>query len=169
MVVGNPIKFFFQEVVEGDVRKVNKESNDSQTGGGARDLRISPAAEFWEGLLDFFPQEASVRERSGQVVTTGSILSTKVTLMGPTKSRRNECRICKIWTIPNWRITNEQFELEKSKGLTRFYILTLDSNGKVWADTFLSSSIESFEPSVRLKIQKRIKECKKTIRGIIII
>ena len=36
----------YKKIVDGDLRKFSATSNDTQTGGGARDLRFSPAAEF---------------------------------------------------------------------------------------------------------------------------
>lgn len=49
-------EILFHEIADGDVRKFNAESNDADTGGGARDLRFSLR---FEAVLDrFFPQDA---------------------------------------------------------------------------------------------------------------
>lgn len=42
-------EILFHEIADGDVRKFNAESNDADTGGGARDLRFSLR---FEAVLD---------------------------------------------------------------------------------------------------------------------
>ena len=50
------------EITEADIRKINANSNDAQTGGGARDLRFS--IDFAPCLDRFFPQEVSYEGRT---------------------------------------------------------------------------------------------------------
>lgn len=43
-------RFIFKELVEGDFRKFFAQSNDTDSGGGARDLRYKPQKEFYPFL-----------------------------------------------------------------------------------------------------------------------
>lgn len=47
--IGNPSgikRIVYKEIVSGDLKKFEAQSNDSDTGGGARDLRFNPYNEF---------------------------------------------------------------------------------------------------------------------------
>ena len=44
----------YKKIVDGDLRKFAATSNDQPTGGGARDLRFSPAKEFMGAFKNYF-------------------------------------------------------------------------------------------------------------------
>ena len=100
-------EILFHEIADGDVRKFNAESNDADTGGGARDLRFSLR---FEAVLDrFFPQDA-IKEgrksyRLGDFVYKDTDGQMKVQRnihydFQPTNARPNELRICQLSKVP---------------------------------------------------------------------
>jgi hypothetical protein len=102
------IRVFYQELKEGDLLKLNAESNTAPTGGGARDLRVSPEAQFRPFFERMFPSTTSVRSKRGSVtVNVGQVRwSTDegtqvrdVELWPPTDVRPHELRIAKIHQI----------------------------------------------------------------------
>jgi hypothetical protein len=170
--IGTPIKAFYQEVVVGDLKKYDNKSNTSKTGGGARDLRISPVGVFWDGLTSFFPKIKTERERIGVLYTkTGSQFeSAEVILMQPTGSRKNECRICKIRTIKGWSITKEEYESKIKGGHKWFFLLILDDQNQVWASKFCSDVLLKMHPKVQKPLIAQIKKYngkRKTLRNIV--
>lgn len=170
--IGNPVKAFYQEVVAGDLKKYENKSNTSKTGGGARDLRISPVSAFWEELNAFFPTTKTERERIGIISSKkgNKIDSVDAVLMRPTGSRKNECRICKIRTIKGWSISEEEYRIKTGEGHKWFFLLVLDDKNQVWASKFSSSVLEKMDAKIRepLKAQmKKYKGKKKTIRNIV--
>ena len=44
----------YKKIVDGDLRKFSATSNDQPSGGGARDLRFSPAGEFMAAFEKMF-------------------------------------------------------------------------------------------------------------------
>src|SRR5207302_548034 len=51
-----PLLVFYKEAKPGDIKKFREVSNVAQSGGGARDLRVSPAALFQPGLQQILSQ-----------------------------------------------------------------------------------------------------------------
>ena len=84
----------YKRIVEGDLSKFTATSNITQTGGGARDLRFSPAAVF-------FPVFQRMFEKDFDGVLRGHFswanhTPTDANVHPPTNSRPNEVRIAKI-------------------------------------------------------------------------
>lgn len=82
----------YKKIVAGDFRKFRAESNDTPTGGGARDLRFSPANEFTAQFNRMFTQAGSAGTLTGQFYWNG-LPPTDVTIHQPTNARPNEVRI----------------------------------------------------------------------------
>lgn len=95
-------RILYKEIVEGDRRKADAESNDSASGGGARDFRfpyeaVLPAVEL------IFPTKAT---RRGKTVHQGTFswhepgstqaVSRPAEFMSPTKSRPSEGWISQV-------------------------------------------------------------------------
>jgi len=60
-------RIVYKEIVEGDFRKFKAESNDADTGGGARDLRFRPHDEFAKVFRELFPRsQQKTRKRDGK-------------------------------------------------------------------------------------------------------
>lgn len=99
-----------REVLDGDVRKFKALSNDSPTGGGARDLRLRPAEAFAKFLARMFPQTRQVSRRAnvgvqGQVrigelhwkeSPNGEEKRAPIEVWEPTAARKGEMRLAKV-------------------------------------------------------------------------
>lgn len=71
------VRILAREIVEGDEKKRHAESNVTQSGGGARDLRFSPSEEF-DGLLTRMFPHAEVKRTSRNNPVSGRRESTTV-------------------------------------------------------------------------------------------
>lgn len=88
-------RILFKRIVPGDIRKLNAESNDARTGGGARDFRFSPANIFWPVFKQMFPAvDSQGRLHATFKWENGTETSTLV--FPPTPSRSSECRIASV-------------------------------------------------------------------------
>lgn len=83
----------YKRIVEGDLSKFTATSNIRQTGGGARDLRFSPASEFFPVFQKMFSQQGSVLVGRFSWVNHSD---TEAVIHPPTNSRPNEVRIGRI-------------------------------------------------------------------------
>lgn len=101
-----PVLFVYKEIVAGDLRKLLAESNDSKTGGGARDLRL-PAKSFRPVMQRIFTRDAT--GRGGRPIRVADVTyldeqgeprQTEIQYWPPTNSRPREDRISKIHASP---------------------------------------------------------------------
>lgn len=138
---GRPSLAYFQAVVEGDVRKLLAESNDSTSGGGARDLRMPQV--FLGALLPFFPKEA---EGGHEAFIYSSPKGRRadsrlIKLHLPTTSRPNEIRIGKIHEIEGWKLSAQEYATLRQSGDEVYFLLTLDMDGRTWAQLAKHSAL----------------------------
>lgn len=97
MANGNPpltgVKLIiYKKIVPGDFRKFRAESNDAPTGGGARDLRFSPANEFMPQFNRMFKTPGVEGTLTGELYWHG-LPPSNVIIHQPTNARPNEVRI----------------------------------------------------------------------------
>lgn len=103
------IRILLQSIEAGDRRKFKASSNDSSTGGGARDLRFRPEDEFLPFFRRMFPhkryQTRTVKGNKTQIeVLSGTVtwnqlnkeMNAKMEIWPATNARPNECRIARI-------------------------------------------------------------------------
>lgn len=132
-------RVIFREFLPGDRRKKDAESADASSGGGARDLRLSPGYEFDAIVKAMFPQSKQVQRKRGGVTTALTIQvgtmhwlagtqhqSVDVEFEPPTDARPGEWRLTKIPAIPP--LTNPP---PSSQGLV-FILLVENDQGEVW-------------------------------------
>lgn len=101
------VRAVYREIKEGDIRKLQAESNDDpNAGGGARDLRF-PKSGFDTVLRQIFTGNVTgARSRAIRVATvsyldkSGVSKTTKLEYWPPTASRPTEVRIAKIHESP---------------------------------------------------------------------
>lgn len=165
------LRIFFQEVRAGDRRKLAAQSNDAQTGGGARDLRV-PHEKFGPLFGKMFPNEVRrVRSRGGdrrEVVCNGGPLywvdehgehSIDVEYEPPTSARPAEGRLTRIHEIP--------MLAEKVPGAEEgrcFLLLVQNGTKKVFHHYVTAAQLDS--GGWNLVLQTAINECiKKTPTG----
>ncbi|MCK0515933.1 MULTISPECIES: hypothetical protein [Actinomycetes] len=101
-----PVLFVYKEVVAGDLRKLVAESNDSKTGGGARDLRL-PWKTFRSIMHRIFTEDGV--GRGGKQIRVARVTyldknevaqTTELEYWPPTSSRPTEDRISRIHASP---------------------------------------------------------------------
>ncbi len=96
------VEVLCHEITEADVRKINATSNDSQTGGGARDLRFS--IDYAPYLDRLFPQEITYEGRTPYRIGAFEHIDAKGKktveqvryAFQPTNARAREVRIAQI-------------------------------------------------------------------------
>ena len=114
----------YKKIVEGDMKKFYAVSNVTQSGGGARDLRFSPADQFMPIFKRMFRTENDDGTYSGYF-NWPNHTSTEVTVHPPTNSRPTEARIAKVHEcIPEKCIPQSAGDC--------ILIMILDSDNKVW-------------------------------------
>lgn len=82
----------YKKIVEGDLSKFTATSNFSPTGGGARDLRFSPANEFFAAFNRMFSYNNDGTYLCGYF-SWHNHAPTEVSIYPPTNARPNEVRI----------------------------------------------------------------------------
>ena len=107
---GDIARIVFREILEGDRLKFIAQSNISDTGGGARDLRFRGWDQMEEVLRKLFPgTEVAKRRRAGADTleiysgrfhwlrkSDGVEVSREALLEPPTDARPNEARITRV-------------------------------------------------------------------------
>lgn len=100
---GNRIdRILLREIVDGDKRKFLAESNDSPSGGGARDIRFRPEDRFLPFLKKMFPTPAIIKGKTcytGECrwgVADGAERRDEMEIWPATNARPNECRLAKV-------------------------------------------------------------------------
>lgn len=148
----HPTLLYFQEILPGDVRKYRTESADAQTGGGARDLRISPAATYEPVLRQMFSNQTDKLDVTDGTVewTTlaGNDESTTVQLRPPNVSRPNELRIGRFYDIGGWSIDEGQYAAEREAGHRWFFVLEKGATGIVTARLLQEQHLDLEDPLV---------------------
>lgn len=103
-------RILYKELVEGDLRKLQAQSNDSDTGGGARDFRFRSFGKLLPVIKQLFPQTEQVqRRRDNKPVmvdiykgtfywydAAGNVQSKEGYMEPPTSARPGEGRIPRV-------------------------------------------------------------------------
>lgn len=112
--VGQVARILYKEIVAGDLRKIHAESNDSDTGGGARDFRFGSYPNIAGIVMQMFPNQITEnRRRNGLIVPTtifsgvfywedpaGNQRNATSFFEPPTDARPSEGRITKVHEQP---------------------------------------------------------------------
>lgn len=112
--MGQVARILYKEIVPGDLRKIHAESNDADTGGGARDFRFGSYPSIAAIVMKMFPnQVVETRRRSGVPTPTtiysgtfywrdrtGNNLSASSYFEPPTDARPAEGRITRVHEQP---------------------------------------------------------------------
>lgn len=152
-------RIVFKEIPPGDLRKFEAQSNDADTGGGARDLRFRNWDQWKHVLISLFPQPVTVyRRRDNQQVPLtaysgrfhwkgpdGGEYSQEALLEPPTDARPNEARIAQVHKYGCFHT------LPPVVGTGRLLLLLVQMNdGRVWPvfATEYSLEREAWHPQV---------------------
>ncbi|TBV05058.1 hypothetical protein [Phytopseudomonas dryadis] len=112
--MGQVARILYKEIVPGDLRKIHAESNDADTGGGARDFRFGSYPSIAAIVMKMFPnQVVETRRRSGVPTPTniysgtfywrdrtGNVLGANSYFEPPTDARPAEGRITRVHEQP---------------------------------------------------------------------
>lgn len=153
------VPIYAQQVLPGDIRKYNASSSDSGTGGGARDLRVSPADRFEPLLRDLLPDpggEDGITQ--GAVNWTGpdgrhgnSILE----LWPPTPARQSELRLARFYEVGGWAVSEEELQRRSAAGERLFYVLEVTPRGRRVARIATEQQLRAESPQLGQLIEAR--------------
>lgn len=160
--VPDPRLLVFREVLPGDVRKQRAESNDSATGGGARDLRFRHGDEMSPILTRMFPspadEEGVTRGNVCWVDSDRRVQTAEIEFWRPTDARPNEVRLGCIYNVLSWNVDDAAYQESQRNGQRWFYYLVLDGRGRVWARLFRQEHLANENPLVRDYVRQRIAD-----------
>ena len=131
----------YKKIVEGDLSKFTATSNITPSGGGARDLRFSPATEFFPVFQRMFTQNGPILSGYFSWVNHAD---TRVEIHPPTNARPNEVRIGRIdECFPQDVIPNDSSDC--------VLLIILDSTGRVspYFTSQASLQHEAWHPAIR--------------------
>lgn len=163
-------RVFYQELKEGDRRKIQASSNDAPSGGGARDLRIPEEAfgEFFERLL---PGTASRRSNRRMVqVRMGNV-------KWPQNETEFEEHVLEIWPPTSrrpleLRIAQVNRNFPSSVPAGRAFVLVIqDTDGEIWGHYTTEKELRTgdWDERVRASIVACIDSTRPTrsVRGFV--
>lgn len=142
MVSNSVSRIIFREVKEGDLRKFTATSNDSPSGGGARDFRYRPFDRFDGIFARVLPgRKSESRVRNGMRTTetlytapvsvphnNGSVSRHELTFEPPTTAREGEGRLAQL----------DKYDLDPPKNEGRVLLLIIEDGGGHVILTFFS-------------------------------
>jgi hypothetical protein len=148
---GDIARIVFREILDGDRLKFVAQSNISESGGGARDLRFRGWDAMEEALRKLFPQTRVAKRRrvgsetleiyAGQFhwvrKSDGIEVSREALLEPPTDARPNEARITRVHEYDCFTISAPE---EGAGRLMVLFIQKLD--GSVWPFVITERSLE---------------------------
>jgi hypothetical protein len=166
------VLLFFKQALQGDLSKYRHQSSTSGTGGGARDLRISPAEVYRAPLQQILPNAGPRLDVTQGVVcwqTPTGVAQSVVELWSPTRQRPLELRLAQWAGVGAWNITDSTFNGETSAGRRLFYILELDVAGLVWARVLKEADLGGENPMVANHIRNRIQgtQGRRAVTGLV--
>ena len=139
--VGNVARILYKELVEGDLRKLRAESNDADTGGGARDFRFGSYRTLLPVIKAMFPRTAQEdRKRNGVVAqidvfkgtfywkSATGVESKEAVFEPPTDARPSEGRIARVHEYPCFDASNVKIGV----GNRVLLLLIQLDDGTVW-------------------------------------
>ncbi len=140
----------WRQLNDGDYRKFVAESNDSASGGGARDLRFRRFDKFEPILGQMFPGRSPNQGPRGVEVFTGTIAwkegaSTR-RMVGkiwpPTKARPGEGRLA---TVDRYK---PFIDAQRFPGEVELVVLVHDSDNEVWPYVIGHTQLEEWEEQI---------------------
>ncbi len=149
-----PVLIFWQKIVPGDLRKMEAQSNDAATGGGARDLRF-PDTPFRPAFEKMFPEPVDLHGRPvrrGHLVwedKDGNRREQVIEYWPPTEARSIEGRLARIHEIEPLRNPPSPRDgmlilllvLDDAAEVRAFYATTADLRDK-WHDDVAKPILE---------------------------
>lgn len=179
--VGQVARILYKEIVAGDLRKIHAESNDADTGGGARDFRFGSYQNISAVVMQMFPNQVLENRRRGgvSVPTTiysgqfywsdpiGNIHSSISFFEPPTDARPTEGRIARVHEQPC--LSTELMPMP-SEGNRVFLLLIQLLDGTVWpyyAEERTLRTVGLWDPQVAQKMLQCIDSRRRADQAVI--
>ena len=147
-----PVRILYQEVTPATILKVLTESAEADTGGGARDLRLSPYAQFRPFMERMLTRAevmgADVTVRLGTATWGNGAETREIAFWPPTNARPNEGRIATINSLPPLQDPPEDLA-------GAVFLFVQDENDLIWVRYATSEELRGSMPEVR----DAIREC----------
>lgn len=156
------VRVILQRVDEGDKKKAIAKSNESNSGGGARDLRFRPETEFLPVFQRMFPHKSTKTRKSRKVkgatsqieVLSGTVAwheptgqkSATMEVWPATDARKNECRIARISSLA----IDGLIEKDPNGGRS-VLMLFQQANGDIWLYFTTETSLltQNWDPTIK--------------------
>jgi len=146
-------RILYKEIFAGDLRKIEAKSNDSDTGGGARDFRFGSYKQLTKVIKIMFPQVVQeIRKRDGvskQIDVykgqfhwkqKGANVSKDSFFEPPTDARGSEGRIARVHEYPCF---DAKLIPKAGEGNRVLLMLIQRNDGSVWPHFASESSLRS--------------------------
>ena len=169
-------RILYKEIVEGDLRKILAQSNDSDTGGGARDFRFGSYKKLMPVIKLMFPGVAKLdRKRDGvvsqivvfkgtfywQKAASSPVLSKDSFFEPPTDVRPSEGRIARVH---EYGCFDTSLVPKGGAGNRVILLLIQNYDGEVWPHYAEEQSLRTqgvWDPVVA----KELLKCLDAVRG----
>jgi hypothetical protein len=173
-------RILYKEIVPGDLRKFEAKSNDTPSGGGARDLRFGDYASMAPMIAKMFPkpvpltrrrknQTTKVQGQSGLLFwqTNQGVQSKEIIFEPPTTARKTEGRIARVHLQPALDPTPILPLKENDKV---FLVFAQRNDGQVWPFFTTESSLRT-PGAWDERVATEILTCseRKRARGVVVI
>ena len=146
-IQGQPVRILFQEVRIATILKARTESAEATTGGGARDLRLSPYSVFKPFMERMFTK-SEVRGTGATTVRLGTATwgdgtnTREIAFWPPTNARPGEGRIATISALPP--LLNSPEDLNGA-----VFLFVQDENDLIWVRYATLDELRRSMPEVR--------------------
>lgn len=171
-------RILYKEIKQGDLRKIKRESNDSPTGGGARDFRFGSYKKLESVIKKMFPNTVKqMRNRSGKVeidIFQGEfswkvgddILTQESFFEPPTDARPQEGRITRV---PEYACFDTKLIPEGGPNDRVLLLIVQLNNESVWPffATEQSLRIDPWDYGVQKQILKCLNSDRPQTRAVI--
>jgi len=166
------VRVLLQNIEDGDRRKFEARSNDSDSGGGARDLRFRPETAFFPFFKKVLPERRSHIRKSKGVVEQIEILggdvhwddsgrekSAKIEVWPSTHARPNECRIATVSRLGVYDLIKD----DPSGGRSIFMLFQQKNEVvRIYFTTETSLRNDNWDPSIKKFAAEWIEEGSKS-------
>ena len=165
---GRPVRILFQQMTEATIRKIRSESADAHSGGGARDLRLSPheeVAPFMEALLPAVrvgrragrggAEDTEIDIHWGTATWGDGSREAQIEYWPPTDTRPTEGRIARINSLPP--LADPPQDLDGA-----VVLFVQDDNGALWVRYATAAGLRRSLP----EIADTIRECLARAAGL---
>jgi len=162
------VRILYKELMPGDLRKIQANSNDSPTGGGARDFRFGAYKKLAPAIKKMFPQVILEKRKRGDedvelevfegvfswLDKDGNVVEKSSFFELPTDARPSEGRIVRV---PEYECFDPSNIPKGSAGNKIILLFIQTDDGRVWPYFAEEKSLRSGQWDPR--VQKALVDC----------